>query len=115
MSAHSDLIEFFKLNATFDPTTCSTREILQSSDRANLKRQITVVREWKRKVEPVAFGVSGIVWLEHDEERKELRAVKQISKGTLTTPFTTDPQRELLALSRVSKVSTANSPKKFEN
>lgn len=105
MAARSDLIDFFRLNATFDPTTRSTRELIQSSDRAQLKRQIVVVKEWKRQVEPIGNGGSGIVWLEHDEDGNE-RVVKQIFKATTTTSLQTDHKRELQALGRLSKVSS---------
>ncbi len=107
MSARSDLINFFQLNATFDPITRSTREVIQSSDRAQHKRQIVIVKEWKRQVEPIGNGGSGIVWLEHDEDGKE-RVVKQIFKATTTTPLQTDYKRELQALGHLSKVSFNN-------
>lgn len=45
MSAQSDLIDLFQLNANFNPTTRSTCEVIQNSDRAQLKRQIVTVRE----------------------------------------------------------------------
>ena len=105
MSAQSDLIDFFRLNATFDPTTRSTREVIQSSDRAQLKRRVVTVKEWKRQVEPIGNGGSGIIWLEHDEDGKE-RVVKQIFKATPTTPLQTDYKRELQALGRLSRVSS---------
>lgn len=87
MSAQSDLIDFFQLNATFDPTT---REVIQSSDRAQLKRQIVIVKEWKRKAEPIGHGGSGILWLEHDEDGKESRVIEQIIKATPTIPLESD-------------------------
>ena len=108
MSAQSDLIDFFQLNATFDPTTRTTREVIRSSDRAQLKRQIITVKEWKRQIEPIGIGGSGVVWLEHDEDGKE-RVVKQIFKATTATPLQTDYKRELQALGRLSKVSSKTS------
>ncbi len=108
MSAQSDLIDFFQLNATFDPTTRSTREVIRSSDRAQLKRQIVTVKEWKRQVEPIGIGGSGVIWLEQDGDGGE-RAVKQIFKATTTTPLQTDYKRELQALGRLSQVSSKNS------
>ena len=105
MSAQSDLIDFFRLDATFDPSTHSTREVIQISDRAQLKRRVVTVKEWKRQVEPIGYGGSGIIWLEHDEDGKE-RVVKQIFKATPTIPLQTDYKRELQALGRLSKVST---------
>ena len=95
MSAQSDLIDFFQLNATFDPTTRSGREVIQSSDRAQLKRQIVTVKEWKRKAEPIGHGGSGILWLEHDEDGKESRLVEQIIKATPTIPLESDYRRAL--------------------
>lgn len=108
MSAQSDLIDFFQLNATFDPTTRSTSEVVRSSDRTQLKRQIITVKKWKRQPEPIGMGGSGIIWLEHDEDGKE-RVVKQILKATTTTPLRTNYKRELQALGRLSKVSSKNS------
>lgn len=106
MSVQSDLIYFFRLNATFNPSTRSTREVIQSSDRAQRKRQIVTVKEWKREVEPIGMGGSGIVWLEHDEDEKQSRVVKQILEQTPTTPLQTDYKRELHALGHLSKVSS---------
>lgn len=108
MSSRSDLVDFFQLDATFDPTTRSTCEVIRTSDRAQLKRQIVTVKKWKRQVEPIGSGASGIVWLEQDEDGKE-RVVKQIFKATATTPLETDYKRELQALGRLSKVSSENS------
>lgn len=105
MSAQSGLIDFFRLNATFDSNTHSTREVIQISDRIQQKRRVVIVKEWKRQVEPIANGGSGIIWLEHDEDGKE-RVVKQIFKATPTIPLQTDYNRELQALSRLSKVSS---------
>lgn len=48
---------------------------------------------------------SGIVWLEHDHEDGESRAVTEIYKGTPSAPFSIDYRREFLALSQLSKVS----------
>ena len=108
MSAQLDLIDFFRLDATFNPTTRSTREAVQSSDRAQLKRKIVTVKEWKRQPEPIGHGRSGIIWLERDEDGKESRVVKQIRKATPTEPLETDYKRELQALGYLSKVSYKN-------
>ncbi|MCJ1349791.1 hypothetical protein MMC31_008032 [Peltigera leucophlebia] len=93
----SDLIDLFQLEATFNSTTRSTHEIVQTSDRAQLKK------EWKREADPIGHGGSGIVWLEHDSEGKQSRVVKQIRKGAATTSLPTDYKRELLALGRLSR------------
>ena len=111
MSAESDLIDFFQLNATYDPTTRSTREVIQSSDRAQLKRQIVIVKEWKRQAEPIGHGGSGIIWLEHNEDGEESRVVKQIIKAASVIALQAGYKRELQALSRLSKVSSKNSYK----
>lgn len=113
MSAQADFIDFFRLDTTFNPATHSTREVIQSSDRAQRKRQVVTVKEWKREAEPIGMGGSGIIWLEHDEEKNQSRVVKQILKKTPTTPVETDYKRELHALGRLSKVDliiTANIP-----
>ncbi|MCJ1345121.1 hypothetical protein MMC31_003326 [Peltigera leucophlebia] len=98
----SELIDFFKVEAAFDPATSSTREVVQTSDPAQFRRQVTVVKKWTRLAE-LGRGTSATVWLEHDEESKESRAVKQISKSTPSNPFVGTPKRELLALSKLSK------------
>lgn len=105
MSTQSDLIDYFKLNAVYNPDTNSAREVTQTSDRIQFKRQITIVKEWRRSTKRLGLGAFGIVWLEHSHEEGEFRAVKEIPKGTLSTPLNSDCKRELLALSRLSKVS----------
>ena len=101
MSAQSDLIGFFSSKQLLT----LLREVFRSSDRAQLKRQIVTVKEWKRQVEPIGNGGSGIVWLEHDEDGME-RVVKQIFKATPTIPLQTNYKRELQALDRLPKVSS---------
>lgn len=100
----SELIDFFELDAAFDPATSSTREVVQASDPAQSRRLFTIVKKWTRLAE-LGRGSFGTVWLEYDEESKESRAVKQISKSTPSNPFLGTPKRELLALSKHSKVS----------
>lgn len=95
------MIDFFQLNATFDPST-------QSSDRALLKRQIDTVKEWKRQAEPIGHGGTGIVCLEHEEDGKESRVIEQILKTTPTTPLQTNYKQ---ALGRLSKVGSKKSYK----
>lgn len=106
MSTQSDLIDYFELNAIYNPDTNSTREVTQTSDRGKFKRQVTIVKEWKRSTKRLGHGAYGIVWLEHNHEGEEFRAVKEIPKGTPSTPLDIDYKRELLALSRLSKVSS---------
>lgn len=113
MSVQSDFINFFELNATFNPTTRCTREVIQRSDRAQSKRQIVTVKEWRREPEPIGYGGTGIIWLEHDEEGKESRVVKQISKATPSTPLESDYRRELQAFGQLSKVSSKISSRYF--
>lgn len=105
MSTQSDLIDYFKLDAFYNPENNSTLEVTQISDRVQFKRQFTIVKEWKRSTKRLGRGAYGIVWLEHNHEGEEFRAVKEISKGTPSTPLTIDYKRELLALSQLSKVS----------
>ncbi len=103
-----DLINFFQLDATFNPITWCTREVIRRSDRAQFKRQIVTVKGWRRQPEPIGHGGFGIIWLEYDEDRKESRVVKQILKATPTTPLLTDYKRELQAFGQLSKVSFHN-------
>lgn len=105
MSTQSDLIDYFKLNAVYNPDTKSTREVTQTSDRTQFERQVTVVKKWRRSTKRLGCGAFGTVWLEHNHEG-ESRAVKEIPKGTPTTPLSIDYRRELLALGRLSKVSS---------
>lgn len=105
MSTQSDLIDYFKLDAVYNPDTNSTREVTQTSNRTQFERQVTIVKEWRRATKRLGFGPFGIVWLEHNHEDGESRAVKEVPKGTPTTPLRLDSRRELLALGRLSKVS----------
>lgn len=41
----SDLIEYFKLNAVYKTDTKLTREVVQTPDRTQLRRQVTIVKE----------------------------------------------------------------------
>lgn len=82
--------------------------VTRSCDRAQLRRQIVNVKEWKTQVEPIGVRGSEIVWLEHDKGGKE-RVVKKSFKATTTTPLRTDYKRELQALGRLSIVSSKNS------
>lgn len=50
------------------------------------------------------------MWLEHDSEGKQSGVVKQILKRRPTTSFLVDYKQELLAMSRLSKVSIKNIP-----
>lgn len=110
--SQSDLINFFQLDATFNPITWCTREVIRRSDRAQFKRQIVTVKEWRRQPEPIGHGGSAIIWLEDYEDGKESRVVKQILKATPTTPLLTDYKRELQAFGQLSKVSFHNSHKR---
>ena len=102
MSAPSDLIEFFKLNAIFDPIAALTREKVRISDRTHRKRQIVAVKEWKR-AKRIGRGAYGTVWVERDEEGN-MRVVKEIVKENSGMSVKVDHQRELLALGQLSKV-----------
>ena len=109
ISAQLDLIsDFFHLDATYNRTTCSTCEVIQSFDRAQLKRQIVTLKKWKRQKEPIGFGASGTIWLEHDEDGKESRVVKEMIKVTPTSTLQIDHKRELHALGCLSKASSKN-------
>ena len=99
----SDLVDYFRLDASYDPLTLVTRETVRVSDRARCKRQITVVKEWKR-TKRIGRGAFGTVWLDRNRD-EETRAVKEIAKEDSGTSLKIDYKRELLALGRLSKVS----------
>ena len=100
MALKSDLVSFFKLDAHFDPVTSSTKEILETSDPEKGLRNVRIVKEWTR-IQEIGDGTFGTVWLEHERHSKgKSRAVKQIKKKDLPIDY----DRELLALSRLSKV-----------
>ena len=102
MSA-SDLVDYFRLDASYDPLTLVTRETIRVSNGAQRKRQVTVVKEWKR-IKRIGRGAFGTVWLDRDED-DEVRAVKEVAKEDSGAPLKVDYKRELLALGRLSKVS----------
>jgi hypothetical protein len=98
MAGNSDLVDFFRLDASFDPVYAVTRENVRA---AHGKRQ-TVVKEWKR-TKGIGSGAFGTVWPEKETEKGDLRAVKEVSKNGSTTART-DYTQELVALGRLSKV-----------
>ena len=105
MSIHasSDLEELFRLNITFDTTNGVTIETKNFSDRARGVRQGKSVTRWKNGA-CLGQGSSGTVWMQQEEQAPEkCRAVKQIPKGTRSTPLPVDYRRELLALGRLSR------------
>lgn len=72
-----------------------TREVIQRSDRAQSKRQIVTVKEWRGQPEPIAYGGSGMIFLEQDENGEDSRVVKQNLKHLLK--LTTGVECKLLA------------------
>ena len=99
MAGNSDLVDFFRLDATFDPIFAVTRENV----RAAHGTRRTVVKEWRR-TKRLGSGTFGTVWLEEETGKGELRAVKEVSKNG-STRAKTDYTQELVALGRLSKVS----------
>ena len=102
MSA-SDLVDHFKLDAFYDSLSLMTHETLRVPDQAQHKRQVTVVKQWKR-TKSIGRGAFGTVWLDRGEG-DEVRAVKEVVKEDSGTLLKINCKRELLALSRLSKVS----------
>ena len=112
----SDLVDYFKLEAYYDPLTLLTHETLRVPDQAQYRSQVTVVKQWKR-IKRIDRGAFGTVWLDRGE-KDEVRAVKEVVKEDLGTPLKVDCKRELLALGRLSKVYlflTLCYPKHFLN
>ena len=98
----SDLVDYFKLDAFYDPLTLLTHETLRVPDQVQRRRQVTVEKRWKR-VKRIGRGCFGTVWLDRGEN-DEVRAVKEIIKEDSGVPLEVDCKRELLALGRLSKV-----------
>ncbi|MCJ1379352.1 hypothetical protein MMC17_002453 [Xylographa soralifera] len=97
----SGLLDFFKLNASYDPKTNSTTETRKWSDPSRGLRHIREVKTWKR-VRKLGEGGCATVWLECEENTpKVVRAIKVIQKPSNTS--STIYQRELEALGQLSK------------
>ena len=102
----SGLLDFFKLNASYDPETDSTTETRKWSDPSRGLRRIKEVKIWER-VRKLGEGGCGTVWLEREENTsKVFRAVKVIQKSS--NSLSTIYQRELEALGQLSKVCGMN-------
>lgn len=76
----SDLIENFKLNAEYNTDTILTREVVQTPDRTQFRRQVTIVKEWKRATKRFRSR------LEHNYEEGVSRPVKKKSQGHADNP-----------------------------
>jgi hypothetical protein len=104
MSSHSDLIDHFKLNVEFCKGYVSHTSYV--SDHAKGLRKKTVEKKWYR-LRTIGEGACGTVWLEVDQEGKDTaaeRAVKEIRKSRMRI-MKIDIERELLAMTKLSKVS----------
>jgi hypothetical protein len=101
----SDLIDLFKLEATY--TTTYTSQISMERDPSRGARKIKVEKKWYRGDHSVGGGAFGEVWVEHDNEVPDaataVRAVKVISKGFMKRKGL-DYKHELIALAKLSKV-----------
>jgi hypothetical protein len=100
MAGNSDLVDFFRLDASFDPIYAVTRENVRAADGTRR----TVVKEWRR-TKRLGNGAFGTVWLEKEMKKGDLRAVKEVSKYGSTTARM-DYKQELVALGHLSKVSS---------
>lgn len=69
------------------------------SDLASGRRQVEIKTKWKRK-EVIGEGAFGTVWLEEEEARGELRAVKRMSNRVRNFDFS----RELYTLKKIMDV-----------
>jgi hypothetical protein len=98
MGENSDLVDYFRLDAIYDPTHAVTRQNVRAADGARR----TAVREWKR-IDDLGQGAFGTVWLEKETVNGQLRAVKKVSKNGSTTEEM-DYIREVVALGGFSKV-----------
>jgi hypothetical protein len=103
MSTSSDLIDHFKLDVEFCKGYVSHTSY--TSDHAKGLRKKKVEKKWCR-VRNIGEGACGTVWLEVDQEEEDVatkRAVKEIRKSRMRM-FQIDIKRELLAMTKLSKV-----------
>jgi len=99
----SDLIDLFKLEATYTPEY--TSQISTERDPSRGARKIKIETRWYRG-DNLGHGACGTVWVEHDSNRPgtagAVRAVKEVSKGYMQR-MRLDYRRELIALAKLSK------------
>jgi hypothetical protein len=99
----SDLVDLFKLEATYTPEY--TSQISRERDPSRGARKIKVEKNWYR--DSLGHGTCGAVWVERDSNvpnaATAVRAVKEVSKAYMRW-IGLDYKRELIALARMSKV-----------
>jgi hypothetical protein len=100
----SDLVDLFKLEATYTPEY--TLQISRERDPSRGARKIKVEKKWYRG-DSLGHGTCGAVWVERDSNVPDaattVRAVKEVSKASMRW-MGLDYKRELTALARMSKV-----------
>ena len=99
----SDLIDLFKLDATY--TSEYTTQISTERDPSRGARKIKIEKRWYRG-DSLGHGAFGAVWVEHNSNMSDtaaaVRAVKEVSKGYMQR-IRLDYKRELIALAKLSK------------
>ncbi|KAM5472502.1 hypothetical protein MauCBS54593_003094 [Microsporum audouinii] len=95
-----DLVQSFKINAKI--TTNGTIDTIMTSNRAQSSRPQELEIKWERQ-HPLGAGTFGEVELQQVPETKESRAVKEVKKPRNGSNPSVDPQRELIALSKLQK------------
>jgi hypothetical protein len=100
----SDLVDLFKLEATYTPEY--TSQISKERDPSRGARKIKVEKKWYRG-DSLGQGAFGAVWVERESNvpgaATAVRAVKEVSKAYMRN-LGLDYKRELIALARMSKV-----------
>ena len=108
MDASLDMVDHFRCEAVFDRGI--TRHTWHTSDPKRKIRRVKVVREWTTTQELGAGGF-GTVWLQMEAGGDE-RAVKSISKSSCQWNGI-DYRRELLAMSKLSRVTSLSASREF--
>jgi len=97
----SDLIDHYKLETEFDSNY--TKHFTYQTNSTNRRHRQRIEKTWFRD-RKIGEGGFSQVWLEKEQDGKELRAVKVLKKS-----IPLDYNRELLAMARLSKVSRMSS------
>src|SRR5438034_7536488 len=107
LDGSSDLIDLFKLEATYTPEY--TSQISKKRDPSRGARKVKVEERWYRG-DSLGHGAFSSVWVERkvSDAATAFRAVKEVSKAYMRQ-IQLDHRRELIALASLSKVSDRKS------
>lgn len=99
MALVSDLVDHFKLETQL--LSDHTLHIVPISRPAHGRRKVRQEKRWTKQ-RAIGHGTFGEVWLEmeHDGDKRAIKAIKK----ALTSHYSIDYMKELLALAKLSKV-----------